>query len=179
VRRRRTIFKTVYRERCAYGTPYKLKGLTTKRGQRSTADEFKYDVFLSYNSKDKARVLELAERLRDAGLRVCASLPSPLEGEGRVRGALKHSRCLILCMSPLAFDSGWVAMERSTALFRDPSNEDRRFIPLLLSDCDIPATLARYKYVDFRKEAKSAFQERKSPSCSPSCSLSPGGRGPG
>jgi hypothetical protein len=34
------------------------------------ADKLSYDVFLSHNAKDKPRVRRLAERLRDAGLRV-------------------------------------------------------------------------------------------------------------
>ena len=33
-------------------------------------ETFSYDVFLSHNSKDKPRVRELAEGLRNAGLRV-------------------------------------------------------------------------------------------------------------
>ena len=33
-------------------------------------DRFSYDIFLSHNSQDKPRVRALAERLRDAGLRV-------------------------------------------------------------------------------------------------------------
>ena len=32
--------------------------------------DFTYDVFMSHNSRDKPRVRKLAERLRDAGLRV-------------------------------------------------------------------------------------------------------------
>jgi hypothetical protein len=32
--------------------------------------EFEFDVFLSHNSNDKARVRELAAQLRNAGLRV-------------------------------------------------------------------------------------------------------------
>ena len=60
-----------------------------------------------------------------------------------------------------ALASGWVALERSTAIHRDPSNEGRRFIPLLLGDCKLPDTLRRYKYVDFREEANedAAFAE--------------------
>ena len=34
------------------------------------ADSFTYDVFLSHNRKDKPRVIALAERLKEAGLRV-------------------------------------------------------------------------------------------------------------
>jgi hypothetical protein len=39
-----------------------------------------------------------------------------------------------LCISPLGVRSGWVALEGSTAIHRDPSNESRRFIPLRLAD---------------------------------------------
>lgn len=33
-------------------------------------DNFQFDVFLSHNQADKSRVRQLAEHLRDAGLRV-------------------------------------------------------------------------------------------------------------
>jgi WD40 repeat protein/DNA-directed RNA polymerase subunit RPC12/RpoP len=52
-----------------------------------------------------------------------------------------------------------VTLERSTVLFRDPTNAGRRFVPLLLADCTLPDTLRRYKYVDFRQETPAAFDE--------------------
>jgi hypothetical protein len=64
---------------------------------------------------------------------------------------------LLLCISPAALASGWVALERSTAVHRDPANAGRRFIPLLLGDCALPDTLRRYKVVDFREESDAAF----------------------
>ena len=42
-------------------------------------------------------------------------------------------------------------------MHRDPSNAGRRFIPLLLADCDLPDPFRRYKYVDFREEVAVAF----------------------
>ena len=77
----------------------------------------------------------------------------------KVDEGLEQSRVLLLCISPAALASGWVALERSTAVHRDPSNAGRRFIPLLLGDCDLPDTLRRYKYVDFQEEAEAAFEE--------------------
>jgi hypothetical protein len=77
----------------------------------------------------------------------------------KVDEGLEQSRVLLLCISPAALASGWVALERSTAVHRDPSNAGRRFIPLLLGDCDLPDTLRRYKYVDFRDESEGAFAE--------------------
>ena len=124
--------------------------------------KFSFDVFLSHNSKDKPQVLRLAERLRAAGVRVWLDEWVIQPGDDiylAIERGLEASRTLILCMSPNAFGSDWVGLERSTVLFRDPSNADRRFIPLLLADCEPPDTLRRFKYVDFRAKADAAFEE--------------------
>ena len=110
-------------------------------------DRFAYDVFLSHNSKDKPRVRALAEKLRGEGLRVA------------IERGLEAARAQVLCLSPAALGSDWVTLERSTVLFRDPSNAGRRFIPLLLADCELPDALRRYKYVDYRRKTKAAFEE--------------------
>lgn len=126
-------------------------------------DPFLFDVFLSHNSKDKPRVRRLAERLKQAGLRVWFDEWNLQSGETlsrkKVAEALEQSRVLLLCISPNALASGWVALERDTAIHRDPANVGRRFIPLLLEECKLPDALSRYKYVDFRNEAKAAFEE--------------------
>ena len=128
----------------------------------ATPTKFTYDVFLSHNSKDKVRVRRLAERLRGAGLRVWFDDWVIRPGDDiylTIERGLGAARTLVLCLSPAAVESEWVGLERSTVLFRDPSNADRRFIPLLLADCDLPDTIRRYKYVDFREEAEAAFEE--------------------
>lgn len=126
------------------------------------ADSFTYDVFLSHNRQDKPRVRALAERLRDAGLRVWLDDWVIKPGDDiylAVERGLEAARVQVLCLSPAALGSDWVALERSTVLFRDPSNAGRRFVPLLLADCDLPDTVRRYKYVDFRRETKETFEE--------------------
>lgn len=125
-------------------------------------DPFQYDVFLSHNRGDKPRVVPLAERLREAGLRVWLDdwvLRPGDDVDLAIEHGLEASRTLVLCMSPAAFGSDQVGLERSTVLFRDPANQDRRFIPVLLADCDLPDTLRRFKYVDYRDEGDAAFQE--------------------
>src|ERR1043165_8475511 len=110
---------------------------------------FKYDVFLSHNSRDKPRVRTIAERLREAGLNVWFdewNIPLGAMIALEVDKGLEESRVLVLCISQSALNSGWVALERSTAIHRDPSNEGRRFIPILLEDCVMPDTIKRYKY---------------------------------
>ena len=105
----------------------------------------------------------LAERLKQAGLRVWFDEWIIRPGDDiialKVDEGWRQSRVLVLCLSPAALGSEWVALERSTASIRDPSNAGRRFIPLLLADCELPDTLRRYKYVDFREETEAAFAE--------------------
>ena len=126
------------------------------------AGSFTYDVFLSHNSQDKPRVREIAERLRQAGLRVWFDEWLIRPGDDiylAIERGLEEARVQVLCLSPAALASGWVNLERNTVLFRDPTNQGRRFVPLLLADCTLPDTLRRYKYLDFRQGSPSAFDE--------------------
>src|SRR5262245_26091281 len=94
---------------------------------------FSYDVFLSHNSKDKVQVRKLAERLKGAGLRVWFDEWVIKPGDLiylAVEQGLGAARVQVLCLSPQALTSDWVALERSTVLFRDPANAGRRFVPL-------------------------------------------------
>ncbi len=125
-------------------------------------DRFTYDVLLSHNSQDKPRVRNLAEELRDAGLRVWFDEWVIKPGDDiylAIERGLEAARVQVLCLSATALGSDWVTLERSTVLFRDPSNAGRRFIPLLLADCELPDALSRYKYVDYRRRTKAAFAE--------------------
>ncbi len=109
--------------------------------------DFRFDVFLSHNAQDKPRVRRLAERLKQAGLWVWFDEWNVRSGDIialKVDEGLEQSRVLLLCISPNALASGWVALEHYTAIHRDPSNEGRRFIPLLLADCKLPDMLRRY-----------------------------------
>lgn len=126
------------------------------------ADNFKYDVFLSHNQSDKPKVRRLAERLKVAGINVWLDEWIIKAGDIitlKVDEGLEQSRVLLLCITPAALASGWVALERSTAIHRDPANEGRRFIPLFFGDCELPASLSKYKYVDYRNETEAAFAE--------------------
>ncbi|MCP4696951.1 MAG: TIR domain-containing protein [Gammaproteobacteria bacterium] len=122
---------------------------------RKAPPRFDYDVFLSHNSADKPRGRRLAELLKDAGLRVWFDDWELKAGDDsslvKKRG-LENSRALVLCMSANVFGSDWVRLERSTMLFRDPANAERRFIPLFLDACKVPDSLRRFKALDWRDE---------------------------
>ena len=87
--------------------------------------DFRYDVFLSHNTGDKPRVRRLAERLKEAGLRVWFDEWVIRPGDDiylAIERGLEAARVQVLCLSPAALESDWVALERSTVLFRDPAN---------------------------------------------------------
>lgn len=126
------------------------------------SEPFAFDVFLSHSAHDKLVVRALAERLRTAGLRVWFDEWAVKPGDdldlARERG-LAVSSTLVLCLTPAAVEADWITLERSTVLFRNPANLGRRFVPLLLADCDLPDTMLWYKCVDFRQESDSACTE--------------------
>ena len=98
------------------------------------ADDSPFDVFLTHSSRDKEIVRPLAERLRKDGLRVWFdewelrpgdSIPSKIEAG------------LVLCLLAHAFGSNWAQLQAGTFRFRDPLNQNRRFILLRLDEVGI------------------------------------------
>src|ERR1035437_5639011 len=121
---------------------------------------FTYDVFLSHSAKDKKVVRAMAERLRADGLRVWWN-------DGDVEEGLEHSRVLVLCMSANAFGSDWAQLETGTLRFRDPLNQERRFIPLRLDDAPIKDSLAQYDYINWLPADIDAEYAKLLESCRP------------
>jgi len=116
------------------------------------ADDFKYDVFLSHSSKDKAVVRDVAERLRADGLRVWFDEWEVNPGDNiaaKIEEGLEQSRVLVFCMSANAFGSEWAQLEAGTFRFRDPLNKERRFIPLRLDKAQLPGSLAQFLYINW------------------------------
>ena len=122
--------------------------------------DFKYDVFLSYSSKDKEVVHVLAERLKKDGLRVWLDAWAIQPGDSiplKIQRGLEQSRTLLMCMSQDYFASDWGKLEHLTLLFRDPTNARRRFIPLLIGDCSPPDIIAQFARIDWRTLSDEAY----------------------
>ncbi len=122
---------------------------------------YTFDVFLSHNSKDKGFIQPVAEKLREAGIKVwfdAWNIPPGGNIPKLVQEGLEASRKLILCMSDNGLGSEWVEFEYSVRRFRDPSNKDLSILPFLLTDCTIPDHLKMLRYIDFRKREESAIK---------------------
>ncbi len=115
--------------------------------------DFKYDVFLSHSSQNKDVVQDLANRLKSDGVRVWLDEWEIRPGDSipaKVEDGLENSRVLVLCMSAEAFGSDWTQLESHTFRFKDPLNQNRRFIPLRLDDTPTKGSLAQFSYIDWR-----------------------------
>jgi predicted ATPase len=121
---------------------------------------FKYDVFLSHSSKDKPAVRELAQRLKADGLRVWFDEWEIRPGQHflkKINEGLETSKVLVVCMSQQLFDSDWLTQEYDAILSRDPTNEERRLLPLRLDDAEIPPRLRQFLYVDWREKSDKQY----------------------
>jgi hypothetical protein len=117
---------------------------------------------VSHSSKDREAALELATRLREDGLKVW--LDEWEIGAGdliplKIEEGLAQSRTLVLLLSANAFASDWVTLERHTALFRDPTNTQRHFIPVRVDEIEINEMLRQFSYVDWRHRSPGEYSK--------------------
>jgi hypothetical protein len=122
---------------------------------------FEYDAFISYSSKDKSTVHTLAQRLKNDGVRVWLDKWAIKPGDSipiQIQIGLKKSRTVLMFMSPAYFDSEWGWMEHITQLFRDPTNRNRRLIPIMITDCEPPDIIAHLSYIDWRTYSAEEYQ---------------------
>ena len=136
--------------------------------------DFTYDVFLSHSSKDKKIVLELAERLRNDGVKVWLDTWEIKPGDSipsKIEKGLEQSRVLVLCMSANAFGSDWAQLESGTFRFRDPLNKERRFLPIRLDEAPIKGTLAQFLYINWLSKAREQEYTKLLESCRPTTKI--------
>jgi len=117
--------------------------------------KFKFDVFLSYSQADKSIMHSVAIRLYNAGLRVFSARADV----ATVKEALECSRVMILFLSRNAFGTEWSTLESYTFPFRDPSNQERRFIPVRLDDSPVKEGLKEFALVDFRQRNEAEYHK--------------------
>lgn len=121
-----------------------------------------YDVFLSYQSADRATVARLAERLRQAGIRPWFDVWDLSEGERfprRLAEGIEASAAFVFFVGESAMDphARWSDAEIDLALERARRHSDFRIIPVILPSAPDPDTtdvvppfLRNRSRIDFR-----------------------------
>ncbi|MEH2183161.1 TIR domain-containing protein [Nostoc sp.] len=125
-------------------------------------NQFAFDVFLSYSTKDKVIVHDLAKRLKNDAVRVWLDAWVIEPGDSiplKIQQGVEQSRTLLMCMSPNYFKSEWGKLEHLSLLFRDPTNTQRRFIPILIADCEPPNIIAQFLYIDWRNTSDETYDK--------------------
>jgi hypothetical protein len=115
-------------------------------------DDFHYDVFISYSSKDGEWVQNvLLDRLEKQGLRVCIDYRDFEIGVTTLENiinATKQSRKTLIVMTPNWLESEWATFERFLLQTRSPANRERRFLLLLWQKTEVPEHLQIFTYLD-------------------------------
>jgi hypothetical protein len=119
-----------------------------------------FGIFLSHSSVDVGVAERIAEALRAMGYPVFYSdwaiAPSQSIVE-RINEELARNDTLIVLLSPNSVQSPWVRRELNTALRDQLSGQDVTVLPILVAECDIPATLKDIKYIDLRRNFQEGF----------------------
>jgi tetratricopeptide (TPR) repeat protein len=124
--------------------------------------DYKYDLFISYNSADEGWARKLATRVeqeewQERKLRVFFAPWDIRPGESveeRLDRALSESRFLGLVLSPDAVKSEWVSEEWYSTHHAGMKRRERRIIPLHRRACEIPLFLDHLNRIDFRDDDK-------------------------
>src|SRR5215212_11645287 len=131
-----------------------------RQRQSDTSDGARFDIFLSHNSRDKPAVVQLAERLRRAGLNPWLDawcLTPGREWQAETARGVQTSSAFAFFVGPHG-DGDWAHEELSLAQDRAAKDRDRfHLIPVLLpgvpepfDHSTLPPFLRARTWVDFR-----------------------------
>jgi TonB family protein len=112
-------------------------------------------AFFSYCREDSEFALKLAADLKVAGAQVWIDQLDIEPGtpwDRAVEDALTNSPRMLVVLSPVSVNSDNVRDEVSFALSRQ-----KRVIPVLYRDCEVPFRLARLQHIDFRPDYERAL----------------------
>lgn len=125
----------------------------------ATEQQFEFDVFISYSSKDEQWVTEtLLPRLEQGGVKVCIDFRDFKPGMfslQNIQHGVRHSRHTLLVLTENWFSREWTVFESFLSGTSDPTGMRQRTIPLLLRKSDPPETadfITALSYVDFTRE---------------------------
>lgn len=115
---------------------------------------YAYDVFISYSHKDSDWVVNtLLKRLEEHHFRVFIDFRNFITGKPSItemeRGVIESKYTLVV-LSNSYLESEWTTFESVMAQTLDPAAVNRKIIPVLLDDCQIPLRIKILHYRDLR-----------------------------
>jgi len=119
-------------------------------------------VFISYSSKDKDFVDNLAIRLVKDRIKVWVDRWEINVGDSlieKIQTALTESSFLIVVLSKDSVQSEWCKKELNSGLIREIEKKRVVILPVIISDCEVPIFLKEKKYADFRKDFEHGFKD--------------------
>ncbi len=123
----------------------------------SDEPEFKFDVFISYSSKDAEWVRgELLSPIEAAGLKAFIDYRDFTRGAPSIKECqrgVEVCRKTLLILTENYTKSRWTEIENVMVQTLDPANETLRLIPLLKEECEKPLRIASLTHIDFTEEA--------------------------
>jgi hypothetical protein len=104
-------------------------------------------VFISYSRNNQDFALELANELRGSGFNIWFDLldiPTGSRWDDEIERALEQCEIFMVILTPSSTISDNVKDEIGYAI-----DSDKRILPILLKDANVPLRLRRFQYVDF------------------------------
>jgi len=108
-------------------------------------------TFLSYSRANKDFAIKLAKELKSEGFHIWLDqldIPAGARWDREVEKALKESEIFMIILTPASVDSENVLDEIGYAI-----DNRKRFLPVLLENCEVPFRLRRFQYVDFTNKS--------------------------
>ena len=116
-------------------------------------------IFISYSRKDSEYMSEFSKSLRNAGANLWSDkqiVPGGL-WDNSIETALTSCDVIIVLISKASVNSNNVMDEVSFAL-----EENKKVIPVLLEQCDLPFRLRRIQFIDLTKNKENGMNLLKS-----------------
>nr|WP_246405960.1 toll/interleukin-1 receptor domain-containing protein [Modestobacter versicolor] len=135
---------------------FPVEGKGCPRVWRQAVDAPRWDVFISYSTKDREQVSHVVNDLESLGFRVWQDA-STIGFADRIRDkideGIHNSSLLLIFISPRSLRSRWVLNELDAAMLREVSQNKPFVLPVLMgaaSTGDLPGDLRGKKYLDLR-----------------------------
>jgi TIR domain len=134
-------------------------------GNRPDQDDPRWDVFISYASKDRALAKKIEDDLVAAGFRVWRDGAVIRPGERlreRIEEGIRASAVVLIVLSARSLASRWVLNELDAAMLREIRERRDVVIPALIGrfpDEDVPVDLQGKLHLDFRHNFEKRYDE--------------------